>query len=261
MLNLDILSSKIRHYYSGNDVKFRMREAESTGKKQKASPFQTVWNVVGVLLCVIFIPVIILNVIMIVRSYADPDHVPSVFGYSPVIVLSGSMSPVFEAGDMIVLSKTDPNVLVPGDIVCYMEDETVITHQIIEVQKKEDGSPLYITQGTANDMEDPSPVSPEQVQGIYTGMRFPGIGNLAVFLQTPQGMLIFIGGPILLMLLWDVLRRVGQNRREKAEREKLQAESTGRMQEMEAMEQELQRLRAQVGNASEKVPGEEKDEL
>ncbi len=221
--------------------------------KKKSSPLQTVFNVLGVLLCVIFIPIIILNVVMIVRSYTDPDHIPSVFGYSPVIVLSGSMSPAFETGDMIILQKTDPYTLKVNDVICYMEEESAVTHRIMEVQQQ-DGAPMYVTRGDANNSEDTTPVLPEQVQGKYTGIRIAGAGNFAIFLQSTPGMLIFIGGPVLLFILWDVVRRVILNRQTKKEKKLLRQESSSKQQEMEEMEKELQRLRAQVG---EKAPPED----
>lgn len=204
-----------------------------TEEKQKSTALQKVLNVLGVVLCVVFIPIIILNVVMIVRSYTQPDKIPSVFGYSPVIVLSGSMSPAFEAGDMILIRKTDPDTLKVNDVVCYMEEESAVTHRIIEIQKQ-DGETLYITRGDANNTEDLQPITAGQIQGKYTGTRLEGMGNFAMYLQSTPGMLIFIGGPILLFILWDLLRRMVQGRRSKGQ--------------TKAMEEELERLRAQVGN-------------
>lgn len=216
-------------------------QGQEKPEKQKRSPLQTVFDVLGVVLCVIFIPIIILNVVMIVRSYTDSDRIPSVFGYAPVIVLSGSMSPTFEVGDMIIIQKTDPATLKVNDVICYLEEESAVTHRIMEIQQA-DGQPVFITQGDANNTEDISPVNPDQVQGKYAGVRLAGVGNFAMFLQSLPGMLIFIGGPIVLFLLWDVGRRMLDSRRRKGEKSKQDEERL-------AMEQELERLRAQM-NAS-----------
>lgn len=216
-------------------------QSQEKPEKQKRSPLQTLFDVLGVVLCVVFIPIIILNVIMIVRSYTDSDHIPSVFGYAPVIVLSGSMSPTFEVGDMIIIQKTDPATLKVNDVICYLEEESAVTHRIMEIQQV-DGQPVFITQGDANNAEDIAPVNPDQVQGKYAGVRLAGVGDFAMFLQSLPGMLIFIGGPIVLFLLWDVGRRVLENRRRKGEKSKQD-------EERQAMEQELERLRAQM-NAS-----------
>ncbi len=228
-----------------------MREPQ----KKQNGPLRTFLNVLGVVLCVLFIPIIILNVVMIVRSYTDPEHIPSVFGVSPVVVLSGSMSPAFEAGDMIFIQKTDPYTLKVNDVICYLEEESAVTHRIMEIQQQ-DGSLLYITQGDANNTEDATPVSPEQVQGKYTGARIAGAGEFAMFLQSTPGMLLFIGGPVLLFILWDVFRRMAAGKENRRERKKLQEESSSKQQEMEAMEKELERLRAQV-NGNEAPPRDE----
>ena len=221
----------------------------SRARKQQGTALQTVLNVFGVVLCVLFIPIIILNVVMIVRSYTDPDHIPSVFGYSPVIVLSGSMSPEFEAGDLIFIQKTDPDTLQVGDVICFMEEETAITHRIIEVQRQ-DGELLYVTKGDANNVEDSLPVRPAQVQGKYTDFYISKAGDFAIWLQSTPGMLICVGGPIIFFLLWDVLRRMIQSRQNARETEKMQSESSTREQEMAAMAEELQKLRAKVGQGS-----------
>ena len=226
----------------------KARRASQAQKKQGGA-LQTVLNVLGVILCVLFIPIIILNVVMIVRSYTDPDNIPSVFGFSPVIVLSGSMSPEFEAGDLIFIQKTDPYTLQVDDVVCFLEEETAITHRIMEVQQQ-DGETLYVTKGDANNVEDSLPVRPDQIQGKYTNVHIPRMGDVAIWLQSTPGMLICVGGPIILFLLWDVLRRMLQSRQSDKEKKKLQAESSTREQEMAAMEEELQRLRARVDQST-----------
>lgn len=206
--------------------------------KEKRSALQKVSTILGVVLCVIFIPMIIINVVMIVRSYTDPDHMPSVLGISPVIVMSGSMSPEFETGDLIFVQKTDPYTLKVDDVICYLEDESAVTHRIIEVAE-EGGQPVYITKGDANNVEDVVPVTPEQIEGKYTGVHLTGVGDFALFLQSVPGMILFIGGPILLFILWDVIRSVVERRKNKGTEDKLR-------QEQAAMAEELERLRAQV---------------
>lgn len=210
--------------------------------QEKGGAGRIVLNVVGIVLCVIFIPVIIMNLVLIVKSYTSPDEIPSVFGISPVIVLSGSMSPTFETGDMIFLQKTDPNTLKQDDIICFRgeDGESVVTHRIMEVQQS-GGETLYVTQGDANNTEDRTAVQQDQVQGKYTGLSIPGLGNLAVFMQSPAGMVVFIVGPLLLFVLWDILRRALASRKKAGQAKQ--------------MEEELERLRAQVQQNGAPVPG------
>lgn len=192
-------------------------------------------NVLGGLLCLIFIPVIICNVILIVRSYMDTEKLPMVFGISPVIVMSGSMYPTFNAGDMIILQETDPDKIEEGDVICYFADNdknTAITHRVVGIQTEEDGTPVFVTRGDANNVEDRIGVTPDMIQGKYTGFTIAGLGNVAVFLQSPLGMVLCIVCPLALILLWDGVRRAVSSKK--------------RAKNTRGMEEELERLRAQV---------------
>ncbi len=213
-----------------------------TGKRtrEKGNALHTAANVIGIVLCVVFIPLIIFNMVLIIRSYINPDKLPTVFGVSPVIVLSGSMWPEFNAGDMILVQETDPAALREGDVICYFADgpENAVTHRIVEIQDRE-GQRVFVTRGDANNTEDTIVVTSDMVQGKYMGIYIAGLGNVAVFLQSTPGMLLCILTPLGLFLLWDAFRRMVSSRKEKEEAAAAQAET-------ESMEEELRRLRAQM---------------
>ena len=68
-------------------------------------------DIIGIILCVILIPIIVVNIVLIVNTYIHPDKIPGVFGYRPVIVLSGSMEPEFMIGDLIFIQDVDTEQL------------------------------------------------------------------------------------------------------------------------------------------------------
>ncbi len=82
---------------------------------------------------------------------------PNIFGYTFFEIISGSMSPTIEKGDMILV-KLDTNYKV-GDIVSYKENDSIITHRIVE---KKGNS--YITKGDANNTVD-NPINESQIIG------------------------------------------------------------------------------------------------
>lgn len=194
-----------------------------TAQQTKTGPGRVLVNVVGVILCLIFIPVLLINLVLIVKTYTDADHIPSVAGFSPVICLSGSMEPIFSAGDMILIRRAqDPAALKEGDIICYLTGEDIaVTHRIVQVIEL-DGQVRYVTQGAANDTTDQLAVSPDQVEGVYTGVHVPKLGSLAMFMQTTTGMLLFIVCPLLVLVGWDILRRRSEARREVARAQELE---------------------------------------
>ncbi len=199
--------------------------------KEKAGWLQWITTAIGVALCVIFIPLLLINVTLIVKSYTNPNQVPDFMGYKPFIVLSGSMEPEIMTGDMVLVKKTDAGNLQKGDVISYKSGEAVITHRIVDVTA-EDGEVRYVTQGDANDSPDQTMVRPADVEGIYR-RRIPGMGKAAMFMQTTTGMIIFVVCPLLLFIVWDIIRRKLEGRKE-----------ASRARELEL---ELERLKAEKG--------------
>lgn len=199
--------------------------------KGKVNWLQRITTVIGVVLCVVFIPLLLINVTLIVKSYTNPNQVPDFMGYKPFIVLSGSMEPEIMTGDMVLVRNTDAGNLQKGDVIAFKSGEAVVTHRIIDVTT-ENGEVRYQTQGDANDSPDQTMVRPVDVEGIYRS-RIPGMGNAAMFMQTTTGMIIFVVCPLLLFIIWDIIRRRLQGSRE-----------VSRARELEL---ELERLKAEKG--------------
>ena len=63
-----------------------------------------------------------------------------------------------------------------------------------------------ITKGDANNIEDMQPVPAENLVGIYRS-RIPGLGNVAMFMQTTQGLILCVICPIILLVAYDMIRR------------------------------------------------------
>lgn len=206
-------------------------------EKEKPKSRSTALTVVGVILCIVFIPIIIINLTLIVKTYTQPDHIPDVFGIKPVICLSGSMSPEFNAGDLIFIKKVDTSTLEEGDVICYQSEGKAVTHRIMKVVT-EDGETKYITRGDANNAEDRLTVSQKDVEGQYMGTKVAGLGNGAMFMQSTTGMIVFIICPLVLFILYDIIRRKFTRKKETSEAAKL--------------EEEVARLRAQVEEAKAK---------
>ena len=199
--------------------------------KEKNGLLQKIVGAVGIALCVVFVPLLLINVTLIVKSYTSPDKVPDFLGYKPFIVLSGSMEPSIMTGDMVFVKETDPDSLKVGDVIAYKSGSAVVTHRIVEV-KSENGETRYVTQGDANNAADQGLVKPADVEGIYQ-RRVAGAGNLAMFMQTTTGMILFVVCPLVLFVLWGVIRRQLESRKEVSRTKEL--------------EMELERLRAEKG--------------
>ena len=188
--------------------------------EEKTSVNHKILTVVGVLLCVILIPILVINVTLIIKSYAHADEVPKIGGYCPLIVLTGSMEPQIMEGDLIIVKQIDGADVSVGDVIAFFDPDgngtSILTHRVVEVLE-EDGVRSFRTMGDANNgAADRLPVSETKLVGIWNGARIPGAGNVAMFMQTPAGLVICVGVPLILIIGWDILRR---RRYEKRNRE------------------------------------------
>ncbi len=199
-------------------------------------------RIVTSILCIILSLILIGNLTIIVKGVINPDRPPSVLGFTSLATLSGSMSGVakdhIEVGDLIITKAVNPDTLKVGDIITFIEEEkTVVTHRIVAIN--EDGT--FTTKGDANNTEDQMPVAKENVIGRFL-FRIPKLGDAVLFAQTPIGMLVVIGVPVGLYILFDMLLRAKQNKeaKKKADEEKSSKED---------LEKELAELKAKMAES------------
>ena len=87
----------------------------------------------GIVICLLLI-VLMINVYVMIQAKSKPNSVPSVFGYKPFIVLSGSMETEIYVGDLVFVKEVDPSTLQVNDIIAFRDsDNLVTTHRIINV--------------------------------------------------------------------------------------------------------------------------------
>ena len=183
-----------------------MSQAANSGTKD---PKQRILTIIGTVLCVILIPILIINLTLIVKSYVNKDEVPSLGGVFPMIVLTDSMYPQIKSGDLIICNTLEPEEVRVDDVISFFDPmgsgTSVVTHRVLEVIE-EDGVLSYRTKGDNNNAEDQVLVPEKNLVGIYRS-RIPGLGNVAMFMQTTPGLILCVVCPVLLMVGYDMLRR------------------------------------------------------
>lgn len=158
-------------------------------------------KVLTIIVMIILCGILFASGVILVNSYIRPNEVPSFFGWKPFIVLSGSMETQIMTGDIAVVKEINTEELNENDIIAFKDNENiVVTHRIVDIIKEEDGKIKYKTKGDNNNIEDDGYVYPEQVEGIYK-FRIGKLGNLALFIQTPVGMVVCISIPLIMLLL------------------------------------------------------------
>ena len=135
-----------------------MNKKEKTVKtvdaeKQPSSTASKISLVIGIILCVILVPILIVNCILIVRNFTNPDRPPSLGGFTPLIVLTDSMEPLVNEGDIIIAQAVDPDTVNVGDVISFYDPaspgKAVLTHRVVEIYE-EDGKRYAVTAGDNN---------------------------------------------------------------------------------------------------------------
>lgn len=167
----------------------------SENKNLRGRVFSAIWRVMLILLAAILA---ISACTLAYDKFVKKSKIPSVFGYSVLIVASPSMTGAIEAGDAIIIKKSDSYAV--GDVITYFpaDENFSVTHRIVRME----GDKFY-TKGDANQSEDPDPVLIEQIAG-KVAVKLDKVGYFIEWLKSPIGM-IFAATFIVLLILIIVI--------------------------------------------------------
>ena len=161
---------------------------------------KTVLNVVVGLFVILFLLVVCLQ--------RFTNNKLSFFDYRMFTVVSGSMMPDYEIGDVLFSKEVQPDDIKVGDDISYFGKsgdvkDKVVTHRVTEIEKDENGNLLFHTQGTANIIEDPIVYS-DQIYGkvIY---KTTILSFISKTIRTPIGLVIFVIVPVFYVIGSEML--------------------------------------------------------
>lgn len=137
----------------------------------------------------IFIVICAINIVY-QKIIKKEDNI-NLFGFRPYVVLSGSMEPDLQVGDMIVSKQVSGDRVEIGDIITF-EDENgaTITHRVVDIIIK-DGEKLYQTKGDNNSAIDVGLISIKNIKGEYI-CKINGAGSVIAKIITPTGLILTI---------------------------------------------------------------------
>ena len=167
----------------------------SENKNLRGRVFSAIWRVMLILLAAVLA---ISACTLAYDKFVKKSKIPSVFGYSVLIVASPSMTGAIEAGDAIIIKKSDSYAV--GDVITYFpaDEKFSVTHRIVRME----GDKFY-TKGDANQSEDPDPVLIEQIAG-KVAVKLDKVGYFIEWLKSPVG-IIFAATFIVLLILIIVI--------------------------------------------------------
>lgn len=154
-------------------------------KNEKKSNFKKIINIIEYIVISI---VILVNVILVYKSVKNPNKTPDLFGKKAFVIVSGSMIPEIDIGDIVIIKNT--NSVKIGDTIAFRKNSSIIVHRIVD-EIEVDGKIMYQTKGDNNVVPDTELVDYENIEGIYS-YKIPFIGNILLFLYNNLAILIIV---------------------------------------------------------------------
>lgn len=158
------------------------------------------------------IALILASVFVLISVVLTPaGQVPQVLGFSVFRVMTGSMDPEYPEGALLLVQKTPPEEIQPGDVISFFSPDPALegavnTHRVMRIEKR-DGDLFFITKGDANVSEDRYYPNGELLVGKVVFCSH-GLGRLVSLLSNPLVFGAVILLPLLVILLMNLFRAV-----------------------------------------------------
>lgn len=160
----------------------------------------------NILYAIIFIIVLFILIIAILQRTTNNEI--TLFGYRIFVVATGSMTPKYQVGDVLVSKEVDPATIQVGDDIVYKGKEgsfkdKIVTHQVIMIEKENENYRIQ-TKGIANTKEDP-----EITQNEVIGKVIYKMGVLSLLQRAMSNNYVFyfvVFVPIVLLTFRQILK-------------------------------------------------------
>ena len=191
--------------------KLKQKIKDRLGEKKTAALIKAfnITRIIKNVVCWVLIAVLAVAVIVFMFTKINGET-PQVFGYTLHRIVSGSMKPELEVGDVIVSKEIkDISEIGVGDIITFQGDarfdDQKVTHRVLVAPYDNGrGATVIVTKGDAN-IEDDGEISVSSVESKYLS-KFDFLKKIYDFFFTPWGLLVFIF--VLLLVFFDEIMNI-----------------------------------------------------
>ncbi len=160
----------------------------------------------NIIYTIIFIIVLFILIIAILQRTTNNEI--TLFGYRIFVVATGSMTPKYEVGDVLVSKEVDPATIQVGDDIVYEGKEgsfkdKIVTHQVIMIEKENENYRIQ-TKGIANTKADPEITQNEVIGKVIYKMGVLSLLQRAISNNYVFYFVVFV--PIVLLTFRQVLK-------------------------------------------------------
>ena len=133
---------------------------------------------------------------------------PHVLGYRTMTMLTASMAPEIEPGDVTIVTPISVSDVTEGMVISYhipIDDHRVVTHRVVSVEKDAAGAITVQTKGDANEAIDPWDATLRGDTAYQVRAVIPEIGTAIQALRTPVLLPVLLYGAPTLLVGWLLL--------------------------------------------------------
>ena len=133
---------------------------------------------------------------------------PHVLDYRTMTMLTGSMAPEIDPGDVTIVTPIAISEVTEGMVITYhrpIEDHSLVTHRVISVTTAPDGTVSVQTKGDANAAADPWTATLKGDTAYQVRAVIPELGHLIEALRAPVVTQALLYGAPTLLVGWLLL--------------------------------------------------------
>lgn len=163
-----------------------------------------------------FLYYLVIVLILVIAILLIISILPLTGNYKVLAVLSGSMEPAIHTGSVVLVKPAGDYKI--GDIITFGKigkNQTPTTHRIYDIRVQE-GKPIYITKGDANNAPDTKEIPQAEVQGKVL-FSVPLAGYAIDFAKKPLGFMLIIIIPAA-AIIFDEARKIYAELKKKKKR-------------------------------------------
>ena len=172
---------------------------------------------IGYILLRIFVYLLIF--ILLILIFINEKNSLKAFDYTAVVIVSESMEPEINVGDVIIIKNGLQNDIKENDIITFEKDNEYITHRVVEIDEQ-NNEKLYITKGDNNKVNDVEKIHFSEIRGVKIA-QIPYIGLLILKVSKQKGILIIL---TILILLYIRALKTDNKKKERIKKKRIEDE-------------------------------------
>jgi signal peptidase len=130
---------------------------------------------------------------------------PHLLGYRTMTMLTPSMSPGIDPGDVTIVTPIAVSEVTEGMVITYhkpIDDRSLVTHRVVSVETGADGAVQIQTKGDANTAVDPWTATLQGDTAYEVQAVIPELGHLIQALRAPVVTQVLLYGAPALLAGW-----------------------------------------------------------